>query len=148
MRPDLHGGLAGFTVGLVALTGALALPVGTPAAPEAGLFPLGGALVLLVVSVVLVARGARERMSADGPPIELGPPSAVAASLVAGAMLLDLAGFVPVAALIAVAVMRTTGGTSWPEAGVFSVSLAVGIYLVFRTVLGIHLPAGLLTPIG
>jgi len=144
MRSILVGGGAGLAIGAAAVAGSLVLPVGTPAQPHAGFFPLAAGALLAVVSIVLLVQETRrpDSASASGHAIAMLQPAMVVAALAAGSMLLDHAGFVPVAVLVAMAVMRAAAIGSWLGMGAYCVALSAALYLLFRMVLGVDLPPG------
>ena len=148
MKSNLVGGSLSLATGLAAVIGSLALPVGTPAHPQAGFFPLVAGACLVIVSIVLLVREVRWPESPDGRAFAIGGPASVLTAMLVGSLLLDHAGFVPVALMIATTVTRAVGVRSWPVAVVFGAVLSVALYLLFRRALGVDLPPGLLAFMG
>jgi putative tricarboxylic transport membrane protein len=61
---------------------------------------------------------------------------------------LEPLGYVPATLLLAGLILRVLRVTSWRAVAVSSAALSIGTYLLFRRVLGIDLPAGLVTFLG
>jgi putative tricarboxylic transport membrane protein len=139
------------------------LPLGTPARPGAGSYPLAvglfGAAVALAWVVAALRRapagatGARAPETlADAlaePHIEPTDPSAgrrvaiTAGLLVAFCWLLPLAGY-PIAAFLFVALLLRGLGARWAPAVLIAAVTAATSHYAFGTVLGVPLPAGAL----
>jgi hypothetical protein len=140
-------GLAALATGAAAIAGSLALTVGTPATPGAGFFPLVAGSLVVIASAVVLVHERRSPDSAGKQRVGLGRlPIAVGAMWI-GAVLLEHAGFVAAAALVALVLMRALG-LAWRKAGALGLALSAALYVIFHAALRVDLPAGLLGFLG
>ncbi|QEA37901.1 tripartite tricarboxylate transporter TctB family protein [Pistricoccus aurantiacus] len=108
-----------------------------PVGPRA--FPLGLAILLAGLSLVLVLRPGEDGHWPTGPlALKL---VLVLALLLTYAILFIRLGFVPTSLLVVAALARLFGA-SWAKAWITGIALAVGSYLLFTSGLGIGLPTG------
>jgi putative tricarboxylic transport membrane protein len=153
MNPDAIAAVIGAVTGVTFLAGSFVLRIGTMSAPEPGLFPCIGGTALLILSTILFARSVSVPQSAraegrapggERSVTDVRVPGAIGA-LVVQAALLERAGYILSTSLVAVITMRALGVTSWRTIGIASVAIAVATYGLFAQLLGVDLPAGLLT---
>jgi putative tricarboxylic transport membrane protein len=154
MNPDAIAAVIGAVTGVTFLAGSFVLRIGTMSAPEPGLFPCIGGTALLVLSTILFARSVSVPQSAraegrapggERSVTDVRVPGAIVGALVVQAALLERAGYILSTSLVAVITMRALGVTSWRTIGIASVAIAVATYGLFAQLLGVDLPAGLLT---
>jgi putative tricarboxylic transport membrane protein len=147
-RDDVLAGALLGVLGVAALVGAVGLRIGTPLRPQPGFFPFLGACALIGLSVTLVLQAGLGRSTGSEAFGEVGRPAALVAGMAVYVAILEPLGYVPATLLLAWLMLRVLRVTSWRAVAVSSVLLAVGTYLVFRRVLGIDLPPGLVTFLG
>lgn len=148
--------LAGLLAGVGAIWFAASWNLASGAAGYGGAFPLGLSALLVALSLLLLVTSGERGTPAVSPPPRPGTagPSndrngtvAVAwlVALLAGyALFFDFLGFVLVTLLFGVVYLRLLQRASWTASLVNSVLLTLGSYFVFRVLLGVPLPTGLL----
>ena len=117
--------------------------IGDPLGPA--VFPIVLAIPLGLFAVYLVLRPDREPAWPRGPALRKQVLALVA--FVAYAYLLEPLGFV-VSTFLAVVVLGRLLGARLPEAGAAGVGIAVVLFVLFDTLLGLPLPAGVLGFLG
>ena len=117
--------------------------IGDPLGPA--VFPIVLAIPLGLFAVYLVLRPDREPAWPRGPALRKQVLALVA--FVAYAYLLEPLGFV-VSTFLAVVVLGWLLGARLPEAGAAGVGIAVVLFVLFDTLLGLPLPAGVLGFLG
>ena len=117
--------------------------IGDPLGPA--VFPIVLAIPLGLFAVYLVLRPDREPAWPRGPALLKQVLALVA--FVAYAYLLEPLGFV-VSTFLAVVVLGWLLGARLPEAGAAGVGIAVVLFVLFDTLLGLPLPAGVLGFLG
>ena len=135
--PDVLGGVL-----LLALAGCAAfflarLPIGTAARPDAAFLPLGAAMLLGLLGVLVLVQGISG--APDGVERgELRPALAVLGSVAVFALLLESAGLpIAIVASVMTASLARPGMFDW-RALVFAVALAAACTVAFRY--GLNLP--------
>jgi putative tricarboxylic transport membrane protein len=145
---DIVGSLILILVGMGAMIEAIRLQVGTPTDPQPGFFPLlSGAFIFLCSAIILVKGwlGRGDRGAKFG---EVRRPALVVGVLIIFVALLESLGY-PIASLIIVAlVLRIMGIRSWPVLLITSFAMSIGTFMLFDRLLGIDLPAGILSRFG
>lgn len=106
---------------------------------------MGIAFVLLVQSWLGRGDASQQPHDAIG---DLRRPMILLSSMGVYTALMNPIGYVLPTVLVAAVVLRITGVTSWKVVGLISVGLSVGTYVLFSRILGIDLPAGVLSFIG
>jgi hypothetical protein len=132
-------------VAAIAITGALALPLGGVRAPEAGFMPLVESVLLGVVALALVADAWCRKPTAaiDWPQGDARRRvTGTAAGLVAYVALLPVAGFAAATWLYLWFAIAWWGGRSLVRAALYAAVIAIALHLVFVTLLKMSLPAG------
>ena len=117
--------------------------IGDPLGPA--VFPIVLAIPLGLFAVYLVLRPDREPAWPRGPALRKQVLALVA--FVAYAYLLEPLGFV-VSTFLAVVVLGCLLGARLPEAGAAGVGIAVVLFVLFDTLLGLPLPTGVLGFLG
>jgi putative tricarboxylic transport membrane protein len=149
--------LAGVLAGVGAIWFAASWNLASGAAGYGGAFPLGLSALLVALSLLLLVtpRGVRGAPAVSPPPGEgtaghsKNRNGTVAAAwlvaLLGGyALFFDVLGFVLVTLLFGAMYLRTLHRATWKASLITSVLLTLGAYLVFRVLLGVPLPTGLL----
>jgi len=136
---NLLTALAVLAFGLAALFGSLALGLGTPAKPAAGLWPtiLAALMSVLAVALALTARRTSdaERFSRASLAVLVGLATMIAFVAVVGTI-----GFEIPAALLAFVWLRFLGRESWRSSIVTSIGVVVAFYLIFVAALSVPVP--------
>jgi hypothetical protein len=126
-------------LGVAALAGSLALGVGNPEKPGAGMWPLLISLALVVLGLALVPA---VRSTADAE--RFTRPSLLVlvgmASMIVFVALISVIGFEIPAALLAFVWLRFLGNETWRSSIVVSLGVVVAFYLVFVAALQIPIP--------
>lgn len=143
MPPD-HRLAAVLIVGSVTyLLGAfqISVPEGQYAAVGPRLFPLVIGLGLLTSAVSIgVSATAEVRL----PPVHWGVAASCALAFLVYIAALAVVGYLPATAVFLVLQSRLLGSRDWARDLTVSVAITVSVYGVFRLLLGLSLPAGLL----
>lgn len=132
-------------LGIAVIIGSIRLKLGTPLHPQSGFFPFLAGFLLIALSLILFIRGWLGRGERHQPLGELRNVIILVACLGGYVAVLEPLGYVLSTILISAAVLRSMGVTSWKVLSLGSLILSVGAYLLFRWILGIELPAGLLS---
>jgi putative tricarboxylic transport membrane protein len=141
---DIGAGVFFLLIGVGALVGATRIHLGTPAQPQPGLFPFLGGVFIVVMSSVLIVRawlGYGKRTQTLG---EIREPAILVAGLAVYVGILNPLGYVLATIFLGVVVLWVLGIRSWRVIAATSLGMSVGTYLVFCSLLGVELPAGLL----
>jgi hypothetical protein len=126
-------------VGVAGAVAAVALGLGTPAQPGAGLWPLAVSVAVVVLSLAQALIG---RRGGDGEKFSRYSllPLAGLATLLGLVALLPVIGFEIPSLLLSLVWMKFLGGESWRSAVLYS-ALVVGVlYAVFVGALGTNVP--------
>ena len=151
-RRDIVASILLILLGMGVIIESIRLKVGTPLMPQPGFFPLLGGLFLVGLSMVLLVRAWLGSGDASQQPREafgeLRRPMILVACLAVYAAVMEPVGYILPTVFIAVVVLRVLGVTSWKVVGLASLGLSIGTYVLFGRLLGIDLPAGILSFIG
>jgi putative tricarboxylic transport membrane protein len=146
-RRDLTAGLAFLLLGVGACVGASRLGFGSVRAPEPGFFPWLGGLALVGLSTALVAQAVRRTGTAAGSTGEWARPGLLLGALALYVLVLEPLGY-PLATAGLCAVALRILGVRLPVALSVGLGLAVVTFILFRRVLGVELPPGVLALLG
>ena len=139
-------------VGIGVVIESIRLKVGTPLMPQPGFFPLIAGLLLIFLALIFLLQNWLERGKAPQQPREafgeLRRPAILVVSMGVYTALLMPVGYVLPTVFITALILRVLGVTSWKILGGASVGLSVGTYFLFGRILGIDLPAGILSFLG
>ncbi|MFD2795535.1 tripartite tricarboxylate transporter TctB family protein [Promicromonospora vindobonensis] len=126
-------------VGLSGAVGAVALGLGTPAQPGAGLWPLAISVAVVVLSLAQALIG---RRGGDGETFSRYSwlPLIGLATLLCLVALLPVIGFEIPSLLLSLVWMKLLGGESWRSAVLYSVLVVGVLYAVFVGALGTNVP--------
>ncbi len=147
-RDDLLAGSLLAVAGIAALVGAIGLRVGTLLHPQPGFFPFLGAAALIGLALALMAQARLGRSTGSEQFGEMGRPAMLVAGMAVYVGILEPVGYLLATCLLAALMLRVLRVACWRVVGVTSVVLAVATYLLFRRVLGIDLPPGVVTFLG
>jgi putative tricarboxylic transport membrane protein len=131
-------------LGIAVIIEAFRLKLGTPLHPGAGFFPLLMGLVLIALSTLLFIRGWVKHGKAHQPFGEWKEAIIVVAAQAFYVATLDVLGYVISSIVLSFAVLWSMEVRSWKTLLGASLILSVGAYILFRYLLAVELPAGLL----
>ncbi|MCA0044907.1 tripartite tricarboxylate transporter TctB family protein [Celeribacter litoreus] len=151
LASERRPGELAFTIVLVAFSGFLLWEAygisGFEALSGPGAIPMATTFVMLVSAVILLFKAARLKLTADETfMVDITPPLVLvlAAFLVVYGLLLKPLGFLPTSALFLVASIKILARRSWG----FTITVGLGslllIYLIFRIVFSVLIPAGII----
>jgi hypothetical protein len=126
-------------IGVAGTVGSLALGLGSPADPEAGLWPFMISVLLIVLGAALALFGRKvldaEKFSRSSLQVAAGLVSLVIFTLLIGRI-----GFEIPALLLNVVWLRFLGRETWRMTIVLSVAITVAFYLLFVLALNVPIP--------
>jgi hypothetical protein len=128
------------------LAQALALPLGSPARPGAGFYPVAvgvfACLVALVATVqAFLGRGLGDRAPEPTEPAARGRVIVSVVALAAFCLILPWVGY-PLSAFLFVTVVLRYLGSGWPAAGALGVASAAVSHYLFAVLRDVPLPRG------
>ena len=131
-------------VGSAIAIGAYNLGIGAVNNPGPGLFPfvIGLGMVLLSVSIIATSIGTTAAPTTAPTPRQTLTTLAVIGALVFYALALERIGFVLCTILFLFGLLTVLGRYGWLVAATASVGMTAGSYLIFTTLLKLHLPSG------
>lgn len=126
-------------VGVAGAVAAVALGLGTPSRPGAGLWPLAVSVAIVVLSLAQIVVG---RRGGDGEKFSRYSWLSLAglATLLGLVALLPVIGFEIPALLLSLVWMKLLGGESWRSAVLYSVLVVGALYAIFVGALGTNVP--------
>jgi len=144
---DLIGGCVLLAVGFYAIITGMKLELGSLSAPQPGFIPFlsGGAMAILSVALIGKALLGRGREAEAETPEGLGKPVLVIAGLAAYVLILESLGYLITTAVLTVFFLWVLGVRKWWSLVLATILLAGGSYFLFDRLLGVTLPAGILT---
>lgn len=146
----MWSGLVLLLIAVFAWWAAAALPFGTLHQPGAGFFPKNLAVLVGMLALVLLLRGAvAEAPSARGlwpPPTGSRRVGLMLGTLLGYVWLLEPVGYVLTTLGLFVILLRWVGQRSWTVTWVVAILAAGGSYLLFARWLLVSLPTGLWAP--
>jgi hypothetical protein len=136
---NLAASLVTAAIGVAGAALAVALGLGTPARPGAGLWPLVVSVAIVVLSLTQAVVG---RQGGDGEKFSRYSwlPLAGLATLLGLVALLPVIGFEIPALLLSLVWMKLLGGESWRSALLYSALVVGALYAVFVGALGTNVP--------
>jgi hypothetical protein len=131
-------------VGSAIAIGAYNLGIGAVNNPGPGLFPfvIGLGMMLLSVSIIATSIGTTAAPTTGPTPRQTLTTLAVIGALVFYALALERIGFVLCTILFLFGLLTVLGRYGWLVAATASVGMTAGSYLIFMTLLKLHLPSG------
>jgi putative tricarboxylic transport membrane protein len=131
--------LAVIALGAAALIGSWRLGVGSPAAPQAGMWPFLISVVLLLLGLALLPLARRtadaERFTRTSWLVLAG-----LATMVVFAVVIPYIGFEIPAALLTFAWLRVLGREGWRLSVIASLAVVIAFYLIFVAALSVPIP--------
>ncbi len=147
-RTDLIASLAFLVLGLGVCVEGAHLGFGSVHAPEPGFFPWIGGLLLTGLALTLLVRSWRATDAGARDGASWARPALLMVALALYVPLLEPLGYPLVTAGLCVVALRILESRRWGATIAASVVLALGSYLLFDRLLGVELPAGILTFLG
>lgn len=144
-RADVGASLFLILLGIVVAIGAVGLGIGTAEQLRPGFLPFLCGVALAVLSSFFFLKAWRGRTVGTQPLGQWRRPITVLAGLMVYVVILDPVGYVIATALLAVIILRVFDmKTKWVLVAT-SLGIAVATYALFNLLLGVELPAGVLT---
>jgi putative tricarboxylic transport membrane protein len=134
--------------GIVGIIGAIGLRIGTPTEPQPGFFPFLSGAIIIIFSLIILIRGCLVHTEVKRSFGEIRRPAMLVGVLIIFVAILEPLGFI-IASLFAIAlVLFIMGVKSWQTLLISSFAFSIGTFLLFDRLLGISLPAGVLSRFG
>jgi len=143
-RGDILASLLLILIGIGAIIGAIGLQIGTPTEPQPGFFPFLSGAVIILFSLIILARGFFGRMEDKRSFGEIRRPAMLVGVLIVFVALLEPLGFIIISLISIVLVLLIMGVKSWKALLISTFAFSIGTFLLFDRLLGITLPAGVL----
>jgi putative tricarboxylic transport membrane protein len=147
-KRDVISSVVLILVGLVVIVWSIRLQVGTLLRPMPGFFPFLVGFGIIALSLILLAQGWLGRTTASKAYGRWQRPLIMVAGLAVYSIILDPLGYILSTIFIAAITLRILGVMSWKVIGASSVVLSVLVYFLFTRLLGVELPAGVLSFLG
>ncbi len=147
-RGDIIGSVLLILIGIGVVVGSIRLHVGTPLMPQPGFFPFLGGFLLIGLSLILLVQGWLGRGTAPKAYGRWQRPLIMVVGLAVYSVILDPLGYILSTFFIAAVTLRILGVISWKVIGASSLVLSVSVYFLFTRLLGVELPAGVLSFLG
>ena len=147
-KRDVNAGVFLTVIGILVVIWSIRLQLGTLTKPQPGFFPFITGLGIVALSLVLLIKGWLGRVKAAPQPQSGGKwkrQSLMAASLAVYVLIMVPMGYIPSTIFIVAATLRIHGVTSWRVINLTSLILPVTLYFLFTQLLGVELPAGILS---
>lgn len=132
--------------GVAIMLGAVDLDVGTPTDPQPGFFPLmAGIILTLVSSVYHLQTWIDKKTEAYTKAYTFGDlrrPFILVLALIVYLFAINALGYLIVTFFLSAVVLWILDTRSWWVLGTISLTLSIGSYLLFDTLLGVFLPMG------
>ncbi len=146
-RRDLTAAFVFLLLGVAACVGGSRLGFGSVRAPEPGFFPWLGGLALIGLSAALLVQAGCRRGAATGSTGAWTRPALLLAALVLYVPVLEPLGYLLATAGLCAVALRVMG-VRVPAALSVALGLAAVTFILFRRVLGVDLPPGVLAFFG
>jgi putative tricarboxylic transport membrane protein len=148
-RADQVTGIIVLVFSLALMEGSRRLPPSATFGPGAGFLPFWLGALMAVLSILLLVKACRQPVAAADPPLfpnrrVLIPVGATIGSLAAYILVLDRLGFLLGTGLLTAFLLGVVEREKWPTAVLVAVLNSVGLYVVFRVLLGVSLPKNVL----
>jgi putative tricarboxylic transport membrane protein len=132
-------------IGIAVIVWSIRLQVGTLLRPMSGFFPFLVGFGIIALSLILLFQGWRGQSKAPKAYGNWQRPLIMVASLAVYSAVLDPLGYIPSTFFIAAVTLRILGVMSWKVIGLSSLVLSFSVYFLFTRLLGVELPAGVLS---
>jgi hypothetical protein len=126
-------------VGMGAVVLSVAMGLGTPSAPQPGLWPFMISCVMVVLGLFQLIMGRRNRDAEKFTRMSLAPLTGLV-TLAAMVALMPIAGFELPALVLCIIWMRYLGGETWRSTLVVSAVVVAAFYGIFVTALNTSIP--------
>lgn len=146
--PDIAGSFFLTLIGIGAVTGAIGLRIGTPTEPQPGFFPFLSGVAIIILSLMILTWGWLGRSKGKIEFGEMRRPAMLVVALILFVGLLEPLGYLIVTPFISALVLYIMHVRSWRVLLTTSLALSIGTYVLFGRLLGLMLPAGILSRIG
>jgi putative tricarboxylic transport membrane protein len=143
-RADALAGIFFALVGIVVMTQAIGLGIGTATDPKPGFFPLLGGLGLTVISTILLVRSLGEHSIELKEFGDLWRPLFLVLGLGIYILTLDMLGYIIATVILSAIVLHLMDTKPWWALFGISLGLALSSYFLFDRLLGVILPKGIL----
>jgi len=147
-KRDVLAGALLILIGIAVIVWSVRLQVGTLLRPMPGFFPFLVGSGIIALSLILLVRGWMGRTAAPKAYGNWKRPILMVACLAVYSIVLDPLGYILSTIFIAAVTFRILGVPSWKVIGAGSLVLSVSVYLLFTRLLGVELPAGVLSFLG
>lgn len=147
-KRDMIASVLLILVGIAVIVWSIRLQVGTLLRPMSGFFPFWVGLGIIALSLILLVQGWLGRSKASKAYGRWQRPLLMVVGLAVYSIVLDPLGYILSTIFIAAVTLRILGVLSWKVIGVSSVVLSVSVYFLFTRLLGVELPAGVLSFLG
>jgi putative tricarboxylic transport membrane protein len=141
---EIAVGLCFAVIGIAFAIGAVKLQIGVPTEPRPGFFPFIDGVILIALSVLFLIKAWGGKTSENRAFGNVWAPAVVVLAMILYVATLETVGYVITTAVLSAVVLYVL---ETKPVGIVLMSLAVAIvsYLLFDRLLGVTLPAGLLT---
>jgi putative tricarboxylic transport membrane protein len=147
-KRDVIASLLLILIGIAVIVWSIRLQVGTLLRPLAGFFPFLVGFGIIALSLVLLVQGWLGHSKAPKAYGRWQRPLIMVVGLAVYSVILDPLGYILSTIFIAIVTLRILGVMSWKVIGLSSVVLSVSVYFLFTQLLGVELPAGVLSFLG
>jgi len=135
-------------IGIAVIVWSIRLQVGTLLRPMSGFFPFLVGFGIIALSLILLVQGWLGRSAAPKAYGNWQRPLIMVVGLAVYSVILDPLGYILSTFFIAAVTLRILGVTSWKVIGASSLALSFSVYFLFTRLLGVELPAGVLSFLG
>jgi putative tricarboxylic transport membrane protein len=147
-KRDVIASLFLIMIGIAVIVWSIRLQVGSLLRPMPGFFPFLVGFGIIALSLILLMQGWLGRGTAPKAYGRWQRPLIMVAGLAVYSVILDPLGYVLSTIFIAALTLRILGVMSWKVIGASSLVLSVSVYFLFTRLLGVELPAGVLSFLG
>jgi putative tricarboxylic transport membrane protein len=132
-------------IGIAVIVWSIRLQVGTLLRPMSGFFPFLVGFGIIALSLILLFQGWRGQSKAPKAYGSWQRPLIMVVGLAVYSVILDPLGYILSTFFIAAVTFRVLGVVSWKVIGLSSLVLSISVYFLFTRLLGVELPAGVLS---
>jgi putative tricarboxylic transport membrane protein len=144
-KADQITGVVVFIFSLAVIEGGRRMPPSGTFGPGAGFLPFWLGVAMAILSIILLVNATREPVQAsDRSPFPRGRPVLAILETIGGLaafiLLLETLGFLVAIALLTAFLLHCVERVRWFTTATVAVANAIGMYIVFRMLLGVSLP--------
>jgi putative tricarboxylic transport membrane protein len=147
MKYDRIGGTFLLLLGLTVFLTCLTYPIGSLSSPGAGLFPLLGSVILMILAVIMIVQTFLKKDLAESSPDRFfsskeAPQRILTCfiALLAFRYLLPVIGFSPTTFVFILIASRFLGNYNWKVSLFFSLITSISVYYFFQVLLHVPMP--------